>query len=153
METHGTSGPDATEASKILDDIAADRTDLASRARAPWWFAPGFGLIAAALVGGPAIPDGWGTSMSVFSILAVVVLFYAYRRVTGVTLASFGAASWVLFLAALVISLILLSVSFGLASFDLHWWILATALAAFGVGTLAAFLVTRIARARLTNVH
>jgi len=143
-----TNRPDATNS--LLAELAADRATLADRAKPPRWLAPGFGLIAAAYVIGPALGEGYRTSIPVLAFIAAVVLVALYYRATGIRISRVGAAGWGILAGALIGSLVLLSVSFGLVSFGLHWWVIVTAVVAFA---LVTWLATRFTASAVDRVR
>lgn len=127
--------------SEILDELQADRDRLAQRFRAPKWLAPGFGLVAAVYVSTPALP---GQRTSDFILIAAVVvgilLVGNTYRATGIKMSRFGLPEWVAFAASVLGSLVLFSVSLGLAASGLYWWIAAPVCVAF----VMVFALTRV---------
>ena len=81
------------------------------------------------------------------------MVVYLYHRATGVKLASIGWVAWLIYAATLVSCLMLLSVSLGLVSFDLYWWVIAPTAAAFGAGTIGAHYFMRSALSRIRHAR
>jgi hypothetical protein len=128
-------------AAELLDDLQADQERLAERAEAPRWLAPGFGLIAALYVAAPALPgEPRSNGIVTTCIIIGVVLVYLSSRATGIKFSRFGLRAWLAFAGALVGTLVLFSFSLGLVSLDSHWWVAATAAAAFAL----VFWLTRL---------
>lgn len=139
---------------KLLDELNADRADLAERMRAPRWFAPAFGAVAALYAAMPSIPNEGGRDfIFIGTIVASVILASAYYRTTGVKASRFGARGWFLCGAGLLGILVCLSVSYGLAAFGLYWWIVLPALAAFAWATIIVTLITSTLRQRVRDAR
>lgn len=119
-----------------FEHLHRDRQTLAARLGRQRWVGPGLGLVAAVFVASPAGPDDtWRRAIFVAALLASIVLVDRYRRTTGIKLSRVGARATVIYVAALGVSLVLLSVSYGLAASGLSWWITASAVTAFVVVT------------------
>lgn len=115
-------GPD--HAARILGDLAADRATLAGRMAAPAWLYPAFGALAAAYVASPAITSTTASRVVVgLAMASTILLVAAYQRLSGVRASRVGAPARLTLVMNVVALLVLLSVSLGLASFDLRWWI------------------------------
>lgn len=128
------SADDSRDAQKLLHDLAADRDALAGRIVAPGWLYPAFGVIAALYVASPAIdPESVRNVVVGLAIAFTVILSFGYQRISGVRMSRVGARGAVILGVLLCATLVLLSVSFGLASFDLQWWIMVPAAASFGL--------------------
>lgn len=140
------------ESKEILIAIDADRTALAQRVRTPWWLAAGFGLMGATFVMSPAF-DGNTNGVIISSVVLAIALIAIYRARTGIKLAGSGVLPWLIVLGGLVIVLALFSVSLGLASFDLRWWIALPTVAAFAAIASLTVVFTRAARERIRRVH
>lgn len=136
----------------ILDELEADRARLVKHFRAPRWLAPGYGLIAAAYVSIPAFPDE--PTRNFVLIAAAVVGFLLVGntyRATGIKISRFGAREWAAFTAAALGSLALHSVSLGLDSLGLRWWIAASASAAFVLTLWLTHVIFSSLRERLRH--
>ncbi len=126
---------------RALDDLRADRARLAGRLRPPRWLAAGFGLVAAAFIATPAVPEGAWRNTALFTVLvAWVALSFAAHHTTGIKLSRVGPRASLVTAAGLVATLLLLSVSYGLAAGALHGWIAGCALVGF---LLVTYLVGR----------
>lgn len=147
-----TPSPPTAGAHQVLDALDSDRETLARLVRAPRWLAPGIGLVAAAVVAVPALPPGVShTPVLVGALLAALALLSGYRRSIGIKLARAGAWAWMTYALAVGISLLLLSVSYGLAAADLHGWIAACAAAGFVLVAWLVRLFVAAARDRLRH--
>jgi hypothetical protein len=138
----------------IFDELEADRARLVQHFRAPKWLAPGYGLIAAAYVSIPAFP---GEPTRNFVLIAAVIAGFllvgnAYRA-TGIKISRFSVREWAAFAVAVLGSLVLHSVSLGLAASGLPWWIAAPACAAFVLVLWLASVMFASMRERLRNVR
>lgn len=124
-----------------LEHLRTDRQNLATRLSEPRWLGPGLGLVAAAVVASPAVPDDtWRDTVLVTALAASIALLSRYHRTTGIKLSRVGARAAALYGGALGVSLVLLSVSYGLAAGGLPWWITASAVTAFVLVTWLARL-------------
>lgn len=152
MENHLHSTPQdqPRSAAALLADVDSDRSALIQRMNTPRWVAPAVGAIAAVCVASPAAGENQSGNSALLIIVGILVV-YLYHRATGVKLGSIGWTAWLIYAATLVTSLILLSVSLGLVSFDLYWWVIAPTAAAFGAGTLGAHAFMRSAFGRIRN--
>ena len=146
------SSDQSTSATALLADIDSDRSALIRRMSTPRWVAPALGAIAAICVATPAAGDNRSGNSTLLIIVGLMVV-YLYHRATGVKLASIGGVAWLIYAATLVCCLLLLSVSLGLVSFDLYWWVVAPTAAAFGVGTIGAHYFMRSALSRIRHVR
>ena len=73
------------DAERSLQQIAADRSRLAGRMRAPRWYGPLVGLLLAALLASTLVGDGWWRYLPALLGLGVALgLDAGYRRATGV---------------------------------------------------------------------
>lgn len=151
-DTNPTPADDAAAASALLGDLDSDRASFARRLEAPSWLAPAFGILAAAYVAAPAAGEARSGSLLVLIILSVV-LIHLYRRATGIRVSRIGLPEWLLCGAALLVCLVLLSVSLGLVSFGLNWWVILPAAVAFLVGSVAASRFIRSAQERIRNAR
>ncbi|MBG6180714.1 hypothetical protein [Arthrobacter sp. CAN_A1] len=141
-----------TSAARLLADVDNDRSALSKRMNTPRWVAPAFGAIAAICVATPAAGDNRSGNSTLLIIVAIMV-GYLYHRVTGVKLARIGWVAWLIYATTLVVCLILLSVSFGLVSLDLDWWVIAPTAAAFGAGTIGAHYFMRTVQSRIRHAR
>ena len=122
------------DASALLSDLAADRAALADRLVAPGWLYPALGLMTALYVASPFVePDVVRRSIAGFAIAGIIALVLGYQRMTGVRVSRAGGPARLTLWILLVATLLLLSVSLGLASFGLNWWIALTGAASFGL--------------------
>jgi hypothetical protein len=134
-------------AAELLDELQADRQRLARHAEAPRWLAPGFGLLAGLYVAAPALPgEPRSGGFVTMAIIIGVLLVYLSSRATGVRFSRFGLAGWAAFSGAVVGGLIFFSVSLGLVSLGLHWWVIVPAAATFA-------LVLWLTRAMLASMR
>jgi len=147
---HPSSQNEPGSAAALLADVDNDRSALIGRMDAPQWVAPTFGAIAALCVASPVAGDNRSGHLSLLIIVGVLVV-YLYHRATGVKLSRIGGTAWLIYAATLIFCLILLSVSLGLVSFALYWWVAAPIAAAFGAGTLGAHYFMRNAVNRIRN--
>ena len=142
------------DADQVLRELSADRANLSERMRAPRWFAPAFGTIAALYAAMPSIPnDGGRDFVFVGAVVASIALCAAYYRATGVKASGLGARGWFLGVVGLLGILVCLSVSFGLAAAGLHWWIALSALAAFAWAAIIATLMSSGMQQRVRDVR
>lgn len=140
--------------SGILDELQADRDRLVQRFRAPKWLAPGFGLIAAAYVSTPALPGERTNNFVLIAALVIGILLIGNTyRATGIKISRFGVLEWVALAASVLGSLVLFSLSLGLAASGLYWWIAAPAGAAFVMVLLLASVIFSSMRERLRRAH
>lgn len=141
-------------ASELLGQLEADRETLAARATTPWWVPVGFGLVGAAYVAIPSFPEnGTRNFVLIAAVVASVAMIVAYRRATGIRASGVGARTWFLAVLTVVSLFVLISVSYGLASLDLNWWIaVPAAIAAFTVGAMSV-LFTTSARERMSRAR
>ncbi len=117
---------------ELLEDLRVDRRAMATQLSGPRWLAPGFGVVAAAYVATAAIlSDPWRDAVFVAAVAASLVMLSAYRRTTGIKLSRIGVRAVFILLCAMGVTLLLLSVSFGLAASGLTWWITASTLITF----------------------
>ena len=140
------------ESKDRLNELDADRAALAEWVRTPWWLAAGFGLIAAAYVVVPAF-DGRSAGVTIGALVMSIVLITTYHRTIGVKLGRVGARAWLLLGGGVILLLGLYSLSLGLASLELRWWIAAPTVAAFAIGALLTVLFTTTARERMRDVR
>ncbi|GAA1120563.1 hypothetical protein [Arthrobacter flavus] len=151
MENNIRLSPDPSEsAAALLADVEQDRSALIERMTTPRWVPPIFGAVAAICVASPAAGDNRSGNSTLLIIVAIIVV-YLYHRATGVKLSHIGGTAWLIYAATLITCLTLLSVSLGLVSFDLYWWVLAPAAAAFGAGTLGTHFFLRSALRRIRH--
>lgn len=138
---------------ELLAELEADRNTLATRATTPWWIPAGFGLVGAAYVSIPSFPQGTQSFVLIAAVVASVALIGGYRRATGIRASGVGGkAGWLAALTVLGL-FVLISVSYGLASFGLQWWIAAPATVAFALTGSLAVLFTTSARERMRRVR
>ncbi len=158
METNSRS-PDATadssrpgNASGLLDELATDRAVLADRLAAPAWLYPAFGVLTAIYVASPLFGPGPGRrAIAGIAIAATFLLVWGYRRLSGVRVLRAGAPARLTLVLLFLATLLLLSVSLGLASFGLTWWIVLPALASFGLTVALGRLFDRQYRQKVRS--
>lgn len=137
-------------AAQLLDALAADRSQLAARLAAPAWLYPLFGVLTALYVAAPALAPGTARSLVTSSaIAATLALVWGYPRLSGVRVARAGASALLTLGLLLGATLLLLSVSLGLASLGLRWWALLPAAASFALTVLLGRLFDRRYRERV----
>ena len=137
-------------ASELLSALDNDREKLTARAITPWWIPVGFGVLGAAYVATPALPEGGPRNfVLVAAILLTMAMIGAYRRVTGVRASVVGVRAWIVAGLAVASTWVLISVSYALVSFELYWWVIAPAVAGFAVLAALAVLVTSWIRERV----
>ncbi len=126
------SGGDPVDATRMLDDLAADRAKLVERMKAPGWLYPAAGLLAAIYIASPAIEaDVVRRVVAGVALGGIAFLVWGFQRATGVKVSRAGLpAQWTLVLHVLAV-LLLLVVSFVLESLDLTWWIVLASAAGF----------------------
>lgn len=138
MENYSAVGPavrpSSTQAQQLLHDLESDRAALAERLAAPGWLYPLFALITAGYVATPALRSSEPRNVVVgILIVGTIVLLLAYRRLSGVRIGRIGARGGVLLGGLLVVTLLLLSTSYGLVASLSAWWVLAPAAVCFVV--------------------
>ncbi len=137
---------------RLIEDLHSDRQRMAARLSAPRWVAPGFGLVAAAYVTTAAMPsDTWRDGVFVAAVAASLVMLSVYRSTTGIKLSRLGARAVVILLCAVGVTLLMLSVSYGLAAGGLTWWITASTLITFVAVTWFAKMFTAAASKHVSH--
>lgn len=117
---------------QLLEELRSDRQAMATRLSGPRWLASGFGVMAAAYVATAAMPSAaWRDAVFVAAVAATLLMLSAYRRTTGIKLSRIGARAVVILLCATGVTLLMLSVSYGLAASGLNWWVAASTLVTF----------------------
>lgn len=140
------------ESKDRLNELDADRATLAERVTTPWWLAAGFGLIAATYIVAPAF-DGRSAGVTIAALVISIALIATYQRTIGMKLGRVGGRAYLALAGGLVVLLGLYSVSLGLASLELRWWIAVPTAVAFAIGALLTVLFTTIARDRVRNAR
>ena len=138
MESESSAGPPSrasgAHAQQVLADLDNDRATLAQTLAAPRWLYPLVALIVAGFLATPAIrtvdPRNIVTGILIAAAIALVL---TYRRHTGVRVGQIGARGAGLLVGLLVVTLLLLSTSFGLSASLNPWWVVAPALVGFAV--------------------
>lgn len=155
MDNHSVtsaSGSPGTRARQVLNDLDADRAALAARVAAPGWLYPLCALFLSAFVATPALRSDTPRSALVGALVAAtVVLLLGYQRLSGVRVRRTGARGGLLVAGMLVATLVLLSVSFGLAASLSAWWVLAPAATTFVVVLLGSRRFDHLYRENLTR--
>lgn len=136
------------ESKDRLNELHADRAALAERVTTPWWLAVGFGLIAATYIVTPAF-EADAAGVVIVAIVISIALIVAYQRTIGMKLGRIGARAWLALAGGMIVLLGLYSVSLGLASLQLHWWVAVPTVVGFAVGASLTMLFTTIARDRV----
>lgn len=155
MDNHldtSASGSPGGRARQVLHDLDVDRASLAERVAAPGWLYPLCALFIAGFVATPALrSDTPREAVSGALVAATVVLLLGYQRLSGVRVRRTGARGGLLVAGMLVATLVLLSVSFGLAASLSAWWVLAPAAMTFVVVLLGSRRFDRFYRESLTR--
>lgn len=155
MDTHletSASGSTGARARQVLHDLDVDRASLAERVAAPEWLYPLCALFIAGFVATPALrSDTPREAVSGALVAATVVLLLGYQRLSGVRVRRTGARGGLLVAGMLVTTLVLLSVSFGLAASLSAWWVLAPTAMTFVVVLLGSRQFDRFYRESLTR--
>ncbi|GAA1121676.1 hypothetical protein [Citricoccus alkalitolerans] len=126
--------PSSTQAQQLLRDLESDRAALAERLTAPGWLYPLFALIVAGYVATPALRSSEPRNAVVGILIAgTIVLLLAYHRLSGVRVRRIGVRGGALLAGLLVMTLLLLSTSYGLVASLSAWWVLAPAAVCFVV--------------------
>lgn len=127
-----------------LEHLRSDRVAMATRLSRARWLPPGIGAVAGAYVAGPLIPnETWRNALLVLTLVATIAMLSAYHRTTGIKPSKVGLRAAMIVAAALGVSLLLLSVSFGLVAGELPWWVTASSAVTFIVVTwLARMFIT-----------
>ncbi len=146
------SGSPGARAREVLHDLDADRSALSARVAAPGWLYPLCALFIAGFVATPALrSDVPRDAVSGALTAATVVLLLGYQRLSGVRVRRTGARGGLLVAGMLVATLVLLSVSFGLAASLSAWWVLAPAAMTFVVVLLGSRQFDYLYREKLTR--
>lgn len=125
-------GDTPRDAAKLLDDLASDRASLVAHLAAPGWLYPLLGLTTAIYVATPFLEANIvRRTVAGLAMAAAFLLVWTYQRRTGIRVSRTGSSARLTLAVLLFATLLLLSVSFGLASFGLDWWIILPALASF----------------------
>lgn len=82
----GSVRPSASEATKILNRLSADRSRLADRVATPWWYHTALGVIVAIFVLAQVLSPPRSISLVVLGIIAIPMLTTAYSRRYGMSL-------------------------------------------------------------------
>lgn len=133
---HGRDMPESPpqNASELLNHLAADRTALADRLGAPGWLYPAISILTTLYVASPIIESELIRRPIVgLAIGSTIALVMGYQRISGVRVTSAGTSARITLGLLLFATLVLLSTSFGLASFGLHWWIAIPAAISFAL--------------------
>lgn len=151
MESKTQQFPSDDQTHKHLDILRSDRHDLAARLDGPRWLGPGLGVVVAAFVASPVVPDeSWRNTVFLLALAASIALLASYRRATGIKLSRVGPRASLIYAVAAGLTLLLLSVSYGLAAGGLSWWVSASAVAAF---LLVTWLVRLFISAARDHLH
>jgi hypothetical protein len=154
FSTETPSRPSGAQAQRVLRDLDSDRVALADRITAPRWLYPLFGLVVAIFIATPAIPAVGARNLVDAILFAVAIgLLFAYQRRSGVRIGRVGPRGAGLLVGMLVLTLVLLSTSFGLVSLLSAWWVLAPALVGFVAVSFAGRWFDRLYRENLHRGH
>lgn len=151
MENDSAAGPvvrpSSTQAQQLLRDLDSDRAALAARLAAPGWLYPLFALIIAGYVATPALRSSEPRNAVVgILIVGTIVLLLAYHRLSGVRVGRIGLRGGALLGGLLVVTLLLLSTSYGLVASLSLWWVLAPAAVCFVVVLIGGRRFDRVYR-------
>lgn len=145
--------PSHEQAAQSLGALSADRERLVGSTRTPWGLLAALGLACAWFVAEAALSnpgsDYEASQTWWLPILAAGLAGFLIRRETGIRFRRMGARATWLSVGILVAVLVLFSVSLGLVSFDLHWAVTLTALAAFIVAVWLGSLAFKAAMGTL----
>ncbi|WP_224760490.1 hypothetical protein [Salinibacterium sp. ZJ450] len=133
--------------------LSTDRERLAASVHVPWVLLAAFGGVGAWWVSAAAATNpgesyeppssGW------LALVGTLVIAYLIQRETGVRFRSMGArAGWAV-VGIIAACLVLFSVSLGLVSFNMHWAVVLTSLAAFAATTWLAGVAFQSAAEKL----
>lgn len=126
--------PSSMQAQQILQDLESDRATLAERLAAPGWLYPLVAMIVAGYVATPAVRSSEPRNAVVGGlIVGTIVVLIAYQRLSGVRVGRIRVRAGAVLTALLVVTLVLLSTSYGLVASLSAWWVLAPAAACFVV--------------------
>ncbi len=146
--------PSSTQAQQLLRDLDSDRAVLAERLTAPGWLYPLFALIVAGYVATPAIRSSEPRNAVVgILIVSTIVVLLAYQRLSGVRAGRIGVRGGALLGGLLVVTLLLLSTSYGLVASLSAWWVLAPAAVCFVVVLVGGRWFDRLYREDLGRGH
>lgn len=146
--------PDEAEAQELLSEMTRDRARLSPRMRFPSWLLPALGAVSAAFAADPAIPNDEVRQFSLpIGVLVIAILIWLARREMGVQPGPMHISSRALQLLWLLVLLAMLSTSFGLASFDLRWWVLVPATVTFVTTIWVGRRIETIERGRVVDVY
>lgn len=151
MENDSTAGPavrpSSAQAQQLLRDLDSDRAALAERLAAPGWLYPLFALIVAGYVATPALRSSEPRNAVVgILIVGTLVVLLAYQRLSGVRVGRIGVRGGALLGGLLVVTLLLLSTSYGLVASLSPWWVLAPAAGCFVVVLIGGRCFDRLYR-------
>lgn len=120
------------DATQMLREMSADGEALASRIQPPRWFFIVLALAGAAWVASPAIQNQIGrTTTTGMAIIVFAVILVSHQRSTGVEIKRMAPSTRFAYILAIVITLVLYSVSLGIVSLTSPWWVIAPAVAEF----------------------
>jgi hypothetical protein len=129
-----TARPSSIQAQRLLHELESDRAALAERLAAPGWLYPLVALIVAGYVATPAVRSSEPRNAVVGGlIVGTIVVLIAYQRLSGVRVGRIRVRAGAVLTALLVVTLVLLSTSYGLVASLSAWWVLAPASACFVV--------------------
>ena len=141
------------DAALLLGSLKSDRAGLTEQLEEARWFAPGLGAMAAGFISTPALPESFNRGFVLTSLVIMsIFLLLGYQWVTGIKLLRFRLREGALFATAIVTTLILFSVSLGLAASGFPWWIMVPVIAGFVAATGLALLGASSMRGRVSNV-
>lgn len=143
------STPSPDRAHDLLEQLGGDRSRLAAVTATPWWASALLGLVAGLWVASPAVGDR--TTSYVLAVVGVALVVWLVRERTGIRLRTAGPRPVALAVLWLLVTLVLYSVSLGLASLDRAAWVVVPALLAGGATWAAARLADRWAREGLRS--
>lgn len=158
MENDSAAGPavrpSSTQAQQLLRDLDSDRAALAERLAAPGWLYPLFAMIVAGYVATPALRSSEPRNAVVgILIVGTIVVLVTYQRLSGVRVGRIGVWGGVVLAGLLVVTLLLLSTSYGLVASLSPWWVLAPAAVCFVVVLAGGRWFDRLYREDLGHGH
>lgn len=147
-----TDGSHHTQVRQSLADLDVDRTRLADRVAAPWWLHWLLGLVVAGFVASTAVSDDTVRDLVAGGLLgAAAVGTMNYQKLSGIRVRRTGLAGLAVVVGLVASTLLLLSVSYGLAASLSPWWVLAPALLSFALILGGSRWFDRIYRKRLVD--
>jgi hypothetical protein len=146
--------PSGPQVRRTLRNLSTDRAQLAERLAAPWWLYVLLALLGAGYVATPAIRvDGARNAVAGALIGASVVMLAGYRRLSGVRVRRTGSSGAIVLVGLFLGTIVLLIISYGLASLLSAWWVLAPATICFALLLVGGRWFDRLYREHLRRGH